>query len=54
MLYTSTIPGWLATFTRESGPQIEAQYHYFDVYSKSYPAGRICLPGADAKNNKDK
>jgi len=51
LLFTSTIPEWLNSFTREPGPQIEAQYHYFDVYSKSFPAGKICLPGADAQNN---
>ncbi|MBN1791260.1 MAG: hypothetical protein JW830_12230, partial [Bacteroidales bacterium] len=51
LLYTSTIPQWLTAFARENGPQIEAQYHYFDVYSKSYPAGKISLPGADARNN---
>ena len=51
LLFTSTIPEWLTTFTKEPGPQIEAQYHYFDVYSKSFPSGKICLPGADAQNH---
>ena len=51
LLFTSTIPSWLTTFTKEPDPQIEAQYHYFDVYSKSFPAGKIYLPGADAQNH---
>jgi hypothetical protein len=47
-LHTSSIPGWLEDFRKESGDQIVAQYHYFDVYSKAFPAGEIKLPGADA------
>ncbi len=31
--------------------QIAAQYHYFNVYSKRFPAGEIMLPGADARNH---
>jgi dienelactone hydrolase len=47
-LYRSTIPGWLKDFRKEEGGQIVAQYFYFDVYSKPFPAGRITLPGAEA------
>ena len=47
-LYESTIPDWLKEFKKEPG-QIEAQYFYFDVYSKSFPKGKITLPGADAR-----
>lgn len=51
LLFTSSIPSWLSAFTKEPGPQIEAQYFYFDVYSKSFPRGKIYLPGADAQKN---
>ena len=47
-LYRSSVPGWLKDFRKEEGPQIVAQYHYFDVYSKPFRAGRIVLPGAAA------
>jgi hypothetical protein len=50
-LYSSSIPGWLEDFQKEEGEQIVAQYHYFDVYSKSFPAGEIKLPGADAAHH---
>jgi predicted esterase len=50
-LFTSTIPEWLQDFKKEEGDQIAAQYHYFDVYSKRFPAGEIILPGADAENH---
>ena len=51
LLFTSSIPSWLSEFSKEPGPQIEAQYFYFDVYSKSFPRGKIYLPGADSQNN---
>jgi hypothetical protein len=51
LLFTSSIPSWLSTFSKEPGPQIEAQYFYFDIYSKSFPEGKIYLPGADAQTN---
>jgi dienelactone hydrolase len=47
-LYQSTVPAWLNGYRKEEDPQIVAQYHYFDVYSKPFPAGRIELPGAAA------
>ena len=50
-LFSSTVPEWLNDFNKEEGDQIVAQYHYFDVYSKSFPAGEIKLPGADAANH---
>lgn len=50
-LYSSTIPEWLGSFTKEDNGQITAQYFYYDVYTKDYPAGEIILPGADAESN---
>ena len=51
-LFTSSIPEWLRSFMKSEGPQIVAQYHYFDVYQKDFPAGDISLPGGEsAKNN---
>jgi dienelactone hydrolase len=50
-LFQSTIPGWLKDYRKEEGSQIVAQYFYFDVYSKRFPAGRIVLPGAAAGQN---
>jgi hypothetical protein len=50
-LFRSTIPGWLKEFRKEDGGQIVAQYFYFDVYSKRFPAGRITLPGAATGQN---
>ncbi|MFH0759223.1 MAG: hypothetical protein V2B15_18185 [Bacteroidota bacterium] len=50
-LFQSTIPGWLKNFRKEDGDQIVAQYFYFNVYSKQFPAGRITLPGAGAGQN---
>jgi hypothetical protein len=49
--FSSSVPGWLESFKKETGDPIVAQYHYFDVYSKSYPAGEIQLPGADAASH---
>lgn len=48
--YHSTIPAWLNDFKKEEG-QIVAQYRYYNVYSKSFPAGKVTLPSADAKAN---
>lgn len=48
--YHSTIPAWLNDYQKEDG-QIAAQYRYYNVYSKSFPAGKITLPAADAKAN---
>ncbi|WP_090659829.1 Ig-like domain-containing protein [Parafilimonas terrae] len=48
--YHSTIPAWLNDFEKEDG-QIVAQYRYYNVYSKSFPAGKVTLPSADAKAN---
>lgn len=48
--FHSTIPAWLKDFKKESG-QIVAQYRYYNVYSKSYPKGKIVLPSANAKAN---
>ena len=50
-LFSSTIPEWLKDFEKEDAGQIVAQYHYFDVYSKNFPAGEIKLPGADAASH---
>lgn len=50
-LFSSTIPSWLSSFEKETSQQIVAQYRYFDVYKKNYPAGTIVLPGADVSNN---
>jgi predicted esterase len=50
-LFSSTIPGWLEDFKKEEGDQIVAQYHYFDIYSKRFPAGEIKLPGASAADH---
>jgi hypothetical protein len=47
-LFTSSIPSWLEGYKKEGTGQITAQYHYFDVYSRDFPAGKIVLPGADA------
>lgn len=46
----STIPGWLNSFTKQTG-EIVAQYRYFDIYMKKYSRGKIVLPGAEAKQN---
>jgi predicted esterase len=50
-LFNSSIPDWLQDFEPVKGPQIVAQYFYFDVYKKDFPAGQIVLPGANASNN---
>ncbi len=50
-LMTSTIPGWLRDFRKETDEQIVAQYFYYDIFTKDYPAGTIVLPGADAKRH---
>jgi hypothetical protein len=50
-LFTSTIPAWLEEYKKETDGQITAQYHYFDVYSKAFPAGQVVLPGANANAN---
>jgi len=50
-LFTSTIPAWLKEYKKEGTGQITAQYHYFDVYSRNFPAGQIVLPGAAADKN---
>lgn len=47
-LFTSTIPDWLKEYKKVDQDQIVAQYHYFDVYKKSFPKGRISIPGAEA------
>ena len=49
-LFHFTIANWLEHFKKED-VEITAQYRYFDVYSKSFPKGKISLPAADAKNN---
>ncbi|MFT4155004.1 Ig-like domain-containing protein [Parafilimonas sp.] len=48
--YHSTLPDWLNDFEKEDG-QIVAQYRYYNVYSKSFPAGKVVLPPANAKAN---
>ncbi|HEX5027019.1 MAG TPA: putative Ig domain-containing protein [Agriterribacter sp.] len=50
-LYQSTIPKWLKSFTKQPASQMVAQYFYYDVYYKAFPAGKIALPGADEKRN---
>ncbi len=47
-LYQSTIPEWLKEFEHLDREQIVAQYHYFEIYRKQFPKGRISLPGAEA------
>jgi len=47
-LFTSTIPDWLEEYEKVGQDQIVAQYHYFDVYRKTFPKGKISLPGAEA------
>ncbi len=42
-LFKSTTPSWLQEFRREKD-EIIAQYYYYDVFSKDFPAGRITLP----------
>ncbi|MCB0847014.1 MAG: hypothetical protein KDE26_27375, partial [Bacteroidetes bacterium] len=49
-LYESTIPKWLNGFTKEK-EEVVAQFRYFDVYSKTFPKGKITLPGGDKKGN---
>jgi pimeloyl-ACP methyl ester carboxylesterase len=48
-LFTSTVPAWLASFTEEA-EEIVAQYRYFRIFKKSFPNGKVVLPGADATN----
>jgi pimeloyl-ACP methyl ester carboxylesterase len=50
-LFTSSVPEWLLGFERVYGSQIVAQYHYFNVYKKDYPAGDISLPGGESTKN---
>ncbi len=50
-LFNSSIPKWLKSFKKQVGKEIVAQYRYFDLYTKTYPAGEITLPGAEAKSN---
>ena len=50
-LYSSTVPDWLKDFKKEESGQIVAQYFYFDVYSKSFPEGKITIPGANASEH---
>ena len=50
-LYSSSIPDWLKDYTKENSRQIVTEYFYFDMYSKSFPKGRITLPGANASRN---
>jgi predicted esterase len=52
-LFTSTIPAWLQSWEKADG-EITAQYRYFDVYKKSFPPGKISLPGGDVLKNKVK
>ena len=49
-LYQSTIPEWLQGFTKEK-EEVVAQFRYFGVYSKTFPKGKITLPGGDKKGN---
>ena len=49
-LFKSTTPEWLNDF-RKASDQIAAQYFYYDVFEKDFPAGRITLPDADEKAN---
>ena len=50
-LYQSTIPEWLNDFEYQDGDQIVAQYHYFDIYKKEFPAGEISLPGGQCNEH---
>ncbi len=50
-LLTSKTPEWLSEFRKETGEQIVAQYFYYDIFVRDYPAGTISLPGADAGSN---
>jgi len=50
-LFTSTIPSWLSGYTKENNGQITAQYFYYNVYTKDFPAGNIVVPGANAAIN---
>lgn len=53
LLFTSTVPSWLGSFKEEQG-EIVAQYRYFRVFGKSFPKGKVVLPGGDAnKRNVD-
>lgn len=46
----SSIPPWLKSFRREK-EEIVAQYFYYQVYSKDFPAGKINLPDAEEKQH---
>ena len=50
-LLTSKTPEWLSEFRKETREQIVAQYFYYDIFVRDYPAGTISLPGADAGKN---
>ncbi|MFC2124156.1 Ig-like domain-containing protein [Bacteroidota bacterium] len=52
-LFESSIPGCVVSdqFEKTGDEQIIAQYFYFEVYKKDYPAGEIILPGANARSN---
>lgn len=50
-LLRSGIPSWLSDFSNQPTPQLVAQYYYYDVYAKTFPKGKIILPGADERNN---
>lgn len=49
--FQSTTPPWLKEFKKEEG-EIVAQYFYYDVYSKDFPAGKVTLPHSFEKDNK--
>ena len=48
--FQSTIPTWLNEFSKEQG-EIVAQYFYYEVYSKQFPAGKVVLPHSFEKDN---
>ncbi|HEX2533795.1 MAG TPA: putative Ig domain-containing protein [Chitinophagaceae bacterium] len=50
-LQSSTIPGWLQSFRKIPSVQLAAQYYYFNLYSRDYPAGTVYLPGGAESRN---
>ena len=49
--YTSTIPEWLQEWKKVDN-EVVAQYRYFNLFKKTFPRGKVSLPGGDIKKNK--